>query len=355
VPEKTVTTARSNSKTVLVAGGAGYIGSYTCKALAAAGYMPLTYDNLSTGHRWAVKWGPLEVGEIADRRRLDEVIGRWRPNSVMHFAACISVAESVENPSLYYRNNVAATLNLLEAVRSHNIGRFVFSSSAAVYGIPGQTPIPEDHRLEPVNPYGWSKFMVERILADFNRAHGLASVSLRYFNAAGADPDGCIGEDHNPENHLIPIVLEAVIGRRKSVSIYGTDYDTADGTCVRDYIHVADLAEAHVLALRYLLKNTGCSAVNVGAGRGWSVRQVIETAEKVTGSRIHVVEGARRPGDPPVLVASAHQARKLLGWKPSQSGLENILQTAYNWHRLKGQRPGTQPAGDASHRTGDGK
>jgi UDP-arabinose 4-epimerase len=332
MPENAAVPAGSNSKAVLVTGGAGYIGSHTCKALAAAGYTPVTYDDLSAGHRWAVKWGPLEAGGIADRRRLDAVIDKWRPNAVMHFAGRISVAESVEEPALYYRDNVAGTLVLLEAVRSHGIQRFVFSSSAAVYGIPRKTPIPEDHRLEPVNPYGRSKFMVERILADIGRAHGISSVSLRYFNAAGADPDGQIGEDHDPETHLVPIVLAAALGRRGGVSIYGTDYDTDDGTCIRDYIHVSDLADAHVLALEHLEKNSGALAVNVGVGRGYSVREVIETAEAVTGRSITADAGGRRAGDAPVLVASARKARELFGWRPKRSGLDNILRTAFHWH-----------------------
>ena len=237
---------------ILVTGGAGYIGSHTCKALAKAGFTPITYDNLTSGHEWAVRWGPLARGDILDRDRLDEVFRQYQPSAVMHFAAYAYVDESVEQPLKYYRNNVAGALNLLDVMREHGVNYIVFSSTCATYGLPQAIPMPEDHPQNPVNPYGASKLMVERMLTDFGTAYGLRSISLRYFNAAGADPDGEIGEDHDPETHLIPLVLETAAGRRPNITIYGTDYDTPDGTCIRDYVHVTDLAKAHVLALKAL-------------------------------------------------------------------------------------------------------
>ena len=320
------------SSNILVTGGAGYIGSHACKALAQAGFTPVSYDNLVYGHRWAVRWGPLEEGDIADRERLDAVIERYRPAAVMHFAAYAYVGESVSDPGKYYRNNVAGTLTLLEAMRDHGIGQLVFSSTCATYGIPQRTPIDEDHPQCPINPYGASKLMIERMLHDFDTAHGLHSVALRYFNAAGADPDGEIGEDHEPETHLIPLALQAALGQRDSLQVFGTDYPTLDGSCIRDYIHVADLARAHVQALRYLADGGATTALNLGTGRGYSVLEVIEAARKVTGRDISTQLRARRPGDPPILTAAADKARHLLGWQPRQADLTETLSHAWRWH-----------------------
>ncbi|MCI5150007.1 MAG: UDP-glucose 4-epimerase GalE [Candidatus Electrothrix sp. MAN1_4] len=323
--------------TILVTGGAGYIGSHTCKALAQAGYTPVTYDNLTYGHKEAVKWGPLEVGDIANRDQLDEVIAKYQPSEVMHFAAFAYVGESVENPGKYYRNNVAGTLTLLEAMRYHGINKLIFSSTCATYGEPQQVPIPEDHPQLPINPYGMSKLMVEQMLKDFGTAHGLQSIALRYFNAAGADPDGEIGEDHTPETHLIPLVLDAAMGRRSNITVFGDDYDTPDGTCVRDYIHVTDLAQAHVLALQKLEdlpstnRQTPASAFNLGNGRGFSVKEVIDVAEKVTWKTIPVKIGAQRPGDPPSLVGDATRVRQEMNWQPQYHDLEAIVETAWQW------------------------
>ncbi|MCF6290563.1 MAG: UDP-glucose 4-epimerase GalE [Desulfobacterales bacterium] len=319
---------------VLVTGGAGYIGSHTCKALARAGYLPVSYDNLVHGHEWAVKWGPLEVGDIGDRGRLDAVLEKYHPRAVLHFAAYAYVGESMDNPGKYYRNNVASTLSLLEAMRDHGVKEMIFSSSCATYGMPLEIPIPETHPRQPINPYGASKLMVERMLADFHQAHGLCSVSLRYFNAAGADPDGEIGEDHDPETHLIPLVLDAAAGRQEAITVFGNDYDTPDRTCIRDYIHVTDLADAHVLALRHLKNNPVCDAFNLGNGQGFSVTEVIEAARRVTGRDIPVAIGPRRPGDPPRLVGDAARARKELGWQPNRAGLEQITGDAWKWHKI---------------------
>ncbi|MDF1594285.1 MAG: UDP-glucose 4-epimerase GalE [Desulfobacterales bacterium] len=320
---------------VLVTGGAGYIGSHACKALAKAGYTPVTYDNLIYGHPWAVKWGPFEKGDVLDRHRLDEVIAKYRPEAVMHFAAFAYVGESVENPGKYYRNNVAGSLTILEAMRDHGIRNMVFSSTCAVYGTPETIPIPEDHPLKPINPYGFSKYTVERMLEDFSNAHDMRYVSLRYFNAAGADPDAETGEDHDPETHLIPLVLDAASGRSKNIKIFGTDYDTPDGTCLRDYVHVSDLAGAHVLALEYL-KDTGKSDIfNLGNGNGFSVREVIETARKITGRDIQAIASSRRSGDPAFLVGSSDKIRKVLGWNSKHASIDDIIQDAWGWYQKK--------------------
>ena len=325
------------SRTVLVTGGAGYIGSHACKALAAAGYLPVTYDDLSRGHDWAVKWGPLEVGSIADRARLDDVLRRHRPEAAMHFAALAYVGESVERPLDYFRNNVAGTVTLLEALLGASIARVVFSSTCATYGVPTVLPIPESHAPCPINPYGQSKLMAEQVLAAADAAHGIRSIALRYFNAAGADADGEIGESHDPETHLLPLLLEVALGQREAVTVHGTDYDTPDGTCVRDYIHVSDLAEAHVLALRALERGAPTNAYNLGNGQGFSVRQVVAMAEKVTGRAIATRDGPRRPGDPPVLVGSAEKAIRELGWTPRRNGLETIVDTAWAWSQRSGR------------------
>ena len=316
---------------ILVTGGAGYIGSHTCKALSKAGLTPVAYDNLVTGHAEAVKWGPLERGDVLDRARLDAVLQNYQPSAVLHFAGYAYVGESVTQPAKYYRNNVSGALTLLEAMRDHGVMQMVFSSSCATYGIPQSMPIGEDHAQNPINPYGASKLMVERMLADFGVAYGLRSISLRYFNAAGADPHGEIGEDHDPETHLIPLVLEAAAGERPNVTIYGTDYDTPDGTCIRDYVHVTDLAEAHVLAFRALEGGCDSLSYNLGSGRGFSVREVIQSANVVSGRKIPVAEGSRRPGDPARLQADAKRAKVELGWDPQYGDLGKIIATAWNW------------------------
>ena len=317
---------------ILVTGGAGYIGSHACKALANAGYTPVVYDNLVYGHEWAVKWGPFEKGDILDRKRLDEVISQYKPAAIMHFAAFAYVGESVEQPGKYYRNNVTGSLTLLEAMRDHGVPYIIFSSTCATYGEPEQIPIPENHNQSPINPYGHSKLMIEQMLSDFDVAHGIRSVSLRYFNAAGADPDGETGEDHDPETHLIPLVLDAAIGKRPSITIFGDDYDTPDGTCIRDYIHVTDLADAHVKALKYLEQDGETTKFNLGNGKGFSVKEVIDVAQDVTGKEIPVVMGKRRPGDPPRLVGDAERIRKELNWQTQYADLETIIQTAWKWH-----------------------
>jgi UDP-arabinose 4-epimerase len=319
--------------TVLVTGGAGYIGSHTCKALACAGYLPVTYDNLVHGHDWAVKWGPLEQGDIGDRARLDEVIARHKPAAIVHFAAFAYVGESVTDPGKYYRNNVAGSLTLIEAVRDAGVQHLVFSSTCATYGIPDQLPIRETSPQRPISPYGSSKLMVERMLADFGTAYGLRSIALRYFNAAGCDPDGEIGEDHDPETHIIPLVLDAASGRRADVTIFGADYDTKDGTCIRDYVHVADLAHAHVKALEALQGGAPSDAYNLGIGRGFSLREVVATVKRVAGVEVPVVYGKRRDGDPAALIADPAKAREQLGWQPRITGLEEIVRTAWGWHQ----------------------
>ena len=314
---------------VLVTGGAGYIGSHACKALAAAGHRPVAFDDLSTGHRRAVKWGPLIAGDILDRTALDAAIAEHRPEAVLHFAAHAYVGESVENPARYYRNNIAGTLVLLDAMLAAGVLRIVFSSSCTVYGTPEHTPIAESAPLGPVNPYGWSKRMVEQVLADYNAAYGLAYASLRYFNACGADPDGEIGEWHDPETHLIPRVLMAASGRLPRLDIFGDDYPTPDGTAIRDYVHVTDLAEAHVTALGLLGGGTKSIALNLGTGAGHSIRQVIAAAERATGRQVPVKVGARRAGDPPVLVADPAAARQAIGFAPRYSDLDTVMRTAW--------------------------
>ena len=318
---------------VLVTGGAGYIGSHACKVLAKAGYTPVTYDNLIYGHTWAVKWGPFEEGDILDRQRLDEVIDNYKPEAVMHFAAFAYVGESVENPGKYYRNNVAGSLTVLEAMRDHGIRNIVFSSTCAVYGNPETIPIPEDHPTKPINPYGFSKFTVERMLEDFSNIHDMRFVSMRYFNAAGADPDAEIGEDHDPETHLIPLTLDAAAGKRENIKIFGTDYDTPDCTCIRDYVHVTDLSAAHILALEYLQAHKTNEIFNLGNGNGFSVKEVIETAGKITGKNISAIETKRRPGDPAFLVGTSDRIKKVLGWNPKHASIDDIIQTAWNWHK----------------------
>ena len=315
---------------ILVTGGAGYIGSHVCKALAARGYIPVTYDNLSRGNRWAVKWGPLEVGDIADSARLREVLERHAPATIMHFAAYAYVAESIEQPSLYYENNIGGSATLFRTVADWKIVPVVFSSSCATYGIPDKSPIPEDHPQRPINPYGYSKLVVEQMLADLERACGLPSISLRYFNAAGADPDGEIGKSHDPEPHLIPRVLAAARDG-KAVTLYGNNYKTPDGTCIRDYVHVTDIADAHFQALGYLLAGGSSCALNLANARGHSVLEVLEIARRVTGKTIDVKVAPRRPGDPPILVGSANRAYTALSWKPARSTLKMQVGDAWRW------------------------
>ena len=316
---------------VLVTGGAGFIGSHVCKALARAGYQPVVYDSLGQGFADAVRWGPLEIGVLADRERLDQVLRHHRPEAVMHFAGLIAVGESVARPGLYYRNNVADSLVLLEAVRDHGIGRFVFSSSAAVYGRPETVPIPESHPTRPVNPYGATKLAMEWMLADFGTAHGLRSVCLRYFNAAGADPEGELGERHDPETHALPLAILAALGRRDCFQVFGTDYDTPDGTAIRDYIHVQDLALAHVRALDTLRQGGASAVLNLGTGIGTSVRELVAAVGRVGGRPVPVRHAPRRAGDPPVLVAAPERAFAVVFWRPVWRDFDAIVETAWRW------------------------
>jgi UDP-arabinose 4-epimerase len=319
------------STTILVTGGAGYIGSHTCKALAKAGFAPVVYDSLVRGHEWAVRWGPLEKGDINDRARLADVFRRHRPAAVLHFAGLIAVGESVQEPLLYHRANIGGTLTLLEAMREvDDSGKLVFSSTAAVYGIPDTVPIPETATLRPINPYGHGKLMAERLIADA-ATHGVAWVALRYFNATGADPEGEIGEAHDPETHLVPRALMAAAGALPEFQIFGEDYDTPDGTCIRDYIHVTDLAEAHVAAVRHLLAGRSSQAINVGTGKGYSVREVVDTVKRVTGRDFACPVGQRRDGDPSRLVADGRRAVELLGFQPRHSSLSDIVTHAWAW------------------------
>lgn len=323
--------AAADRPSVLITGGAGYIGSHVCKAVADAGYLPVTYDNLSAGHAWAVRWGPLEGGDLIDGVRLDEVMRKYKPMAVIHLAGLIIVSESVKDPAQYYLNNVNGSIGLLDAMRRNGVERIVFSSSAAVYGEPEVTPMPETHRQQPLNPYGTSKLMIERVLQDYARAYNLRSASLRYFNAAGADAGGEIGEAHPVETHLIPLVLEVAAGKRHSVAIFGENYPTRDGTCIRDYIHVSDLARAHVLALRYLDNSVGAHAFNLGNGTGTTVREIIEVARRITGHAIPVRIEPPRPGDPAILLADPSRARQLLSWASSHSSLEQMVSSAWTW------------------------
>lgn len=321
---------------ILIAGGAGYIGSHMVKLLLERGESVVTLDNLSSGHRDSVLGGEFIDGDLGDRESLDRVFREHRIECVMHFASFIEVGESVRDPGKYYRNNFANTLNLLDAMAGHKVPRFIFSSTAAIFGEPERIPIAETHRIAPINPYGASKAMVERALPDYDRAHGLKSICLRYFNAAGADPSGLLGERHDPETHLIPLVLRTASGKRESVTVFGRDYDTPDGTCIRDYIHVADLSEAHLLALQKL-RGGGVSAVyNLGNGSGYSVRQVIETAKRVTARNVTVLDGPRRDGDPARLVADSTVALRDLKWKPRYASLETIVAHAWEWEKKQG-------------------
>lgn len=316
---------------ILVVGGAGYIGSHMVKMLLAQGHATVTLDNLSGGYRDAVPGGDFVAGDLADGALLDRLFAARRFDAVMHFASFIQVGESVRAPDKYYRNNVVNTLNLLDAMRAHGVRHFVFSSTAALFGEPQYVPIDEAHPARPINPYGRSKWMVEQALADYDHAYGLKSVCLRYFNAAGADPEGQLGERHDPETHLIPLVLQAASGRRPAIQVFGRDYDTPDGTCIRDYVHVVDLCQAHLLALDHLVRRERSDAFNLGNGSGFSVQEVIDAAYHVTGREIPVTDAPRRPGDPARLVADAHRAREILGWRPDFAALERILEDAWRW------------------------
>lgn len=319
---------------VLVTGGAGYIGSHTVKALLQSGDSVVVFDDLSTGHREAVAEDvPFVQGDVTDEAALSEAIRKYEIDAVMHFAAKSLVGESMQHPAKYYTNNVAGGVALLEAARKHGVKHIIFSSTAAVYGEPETTPIDEDHPLRPESVYGRTKLAFEQMLADYTMVYPLTYAALRYFNAAGADHEGQIGEDHNPETHLIPLVLQTALGQRDSLTIFGTDYPTPDGTCIRDYIHVTDLADAHVLALKALEAGAPSNVYNLGNGNGFSVREVIETAEKVVGKEIPVVEGERRPGDPAVLVASSKRAKEVLGWNPRFPSLQEIVKSAWAWHK----------------------
>jgi UDP-arabinose 4-epimerase len=337
---------------ILVTGGAGYIGSHTCKALRRAGFSPISYDNLGRGNPEAVQWGALEIGELTDRERLADVMARHGVRAVVHFAAFAYVGESSKNPALYYRNNVGGTAMLLEVMHAHGVGKIVFSSSCAVYGMPHSVPIGEDSPLAPINPYGATKAICEQMLKECAAASALNFIALRYFNAAGADPDGDIGECHVPETHAIPLLLDVAAAERPHFTIFGDDYPTADGTCIRDYIHVTDLADAHVAALRALLDGGAENgAFNLGTGRGWSVRELVETARDVTKCPLPVQIGPRRLGDPPRLVADASRARERLGFRPRFSDIASQVAHAWawrqgpvrNWNRMQA-RPQPRPA-----------
>jgi UDP-glucose 4-epimerase len=316
---------------ILVAGGAGYIGSHTCLDLFGKGHTPIVYDNLSNGHAEFVKWGPLEVGDIRDRDRLDQVLAKYKPEAIIHFAAAIEVGDSVRDPGAYYDNNVGGTITLLRAAQAAGIDKVVFSSTCATYGIPLSIPMDEDHTQSPINPYGRSKLIVEQILRDLDLYQGLRFFILRYFNAAGADPEGRIGEWHTPETHAIPIALDAALGRRPNFQVLGTDYDTRDGSCVRDFVHVLDLADAHTRAVEHLLDKGASHALNLGTGNGTTVKELLETVQRVVGKNFEIKYGPRREGDSPALVADNSLAKRTVGWAPRHD-LNSIIETAWNWH-----------------------
>ncbi len=320
------------SGNVLVVGGAGYVGSHACKALSRQGWNPVVYDDLSRGNNWSLKWGDFERGDIKDKNRLMQIITIYKPVAVMHFAALCYVEESTRRPQEYYNTNVYGTLCLLDAMKAHEVNRIVFSSSCATYGIPSQIPIPDGHEQRPISPYGASKHMCERLLADYGDAYGLKSASLRYFNAAGADLENEIGEFHEPETHLIPNAIRAALSSDVQFFVYGTDFDTEDGTAVRDYIHVDDLADAHVAALQHLMNDGATVSMNLGTERGYSVSQIVRTIEGLTGQKVRQQTKPRRPGDPAVLIADSERARRILGWTPRSSDIETIIGTAIDWH-----------------------
>ncbi len=322
--------------TVLVTGGAGYIGSHACKALARDGYTPVTFDNLSTGWRDAVKFGPLEEGELSDRSRLDEVFAKHKPAAILHFAALSQVGESMADPGLYWRHNVLSSLTLLEAAVAAGCLNFVFSSTCATYGDQDGVVLDESSHQRPINAYGGSKRAIEDMLQDFGVAYGLRHVIFRYFNVAGADPDGEVGEFHQPETHLVPLMLDAISGRRAELTLHGTDYDTPDGTCIRDYVHVMDLVDAHVLGLKWLEAGKHNEVFNLGTGTGFSVREVVDHSAAVTNRPVPMTEGPRRPGDCVKLVSGSEKAEQLLGWRPDKSDLRTIISDAWRWHQNGG-------------------
>ncbi|WP_417254602.1 UDP-glucose 4-epimerase GalE [Celeribacter sp.] len=321
------------SKFVIVTGGAGYIGSHACKALRAAGYEPVTFDNLSTGWEDAVKFGPFEKGDLLDRARLDEVFAKYNPVAVMHFAAFSQVGESMKDPAKYWRNNVIGSLTLIEAAVAAGCMNFVFSSTCATYGDQDNVVLDEESVQLPINSYGASKRAIEDILENFEQAFGLNSVIFRYFNVAGGDPEAEVGEFHQPETHLIPLMLDAIAGKRDALTIFGTDYDTPDGTCIRDYVHVCDLVDAHVLGLKWLEDGKGSRVFNLGTGKGFSVREVIDHSRAVTNMEVPYVEGDRRPGDCTKLVSGSERAIKELGWSPDRSNLTEMIGDAWKWHQ----------------------
>lgn len=324
----------SMNKKVLIVGGAGYVGSHVNKELSKAGFETIVFDNLSKGHREFVKWGEFFEGDLASKGDLEKVFGNNKIEVVLHFAAFIEVGESVTDPQKYYLNNLRNTLNLLEVMKSFGVNKFIFSSTAAVYGAPKYLPIDEKHPKSPVSPYGRAKLMVEQILEDYASAYDFEYVALRYFNACGSDLEAEIGEWHEPESHLIPLVFDAVSGKRENIKIFGTDYETNDGTCARDYVHVVDLARAHVLALKYLIDGGKSDCFNLGNGKGFSVKQVITMVKKVTGKKFEVIESDRRAGDPPILIASNQKIQDKLKWKP-EYGLEEIIESAWKWYKKK--------------------
>jgi UDP-arabinose 4-epimerase len=338
---------------ILVTGGAGYIGSHTAKTLAAAGYEPVVFDDLSTGNRHAVRWGPLVEASLAAPTAITAALRQFDPVAIIHFAAHAYVGESVVQPAKYYRNNVANTINLLDAARAHGDLPVVFSSTCATYGLPERLPIDESHPQRPINPYGQTKLIVEGMLAAYASAYGVRSVALRYFNAAGADPDGELGEEHEEETHLVPLALFAALGRRPPLDVFGSDYPTDDGTAIRDFVHVSDLASAHVLALEYLLDGGESTAVNLGIGRGFSVRETIAAVERVTGLPVPIVDRPRRPGDPHALIADPSRAQALLGWTPHHSEMDVIVGSAYAWYRQNRERASPVSQVDMSAQAAD--
>lgn len=317
---------------ILIVGGAGYIGSHTNKLLNQRSYQTVIFDNLITGHREFVKWGEFVLGDLEDKKKIRFCFKKYPIKAVMHFSAFANVGESVINPAKYYQNNVSNTLNLLDLMREFNVQYFVFSSSCAIYGIPAKLPVTEDHPQKPISPYGKSKLIIEEILKDYDKAYGIKHVNLRYFNAAGADPGGEIGESHKPETRLIPLTIYAAMGKNDSIKIFGTDYKTEDGTCIRDYIHVMDLADAHIKALDYLMSSGKSDSFNLGNGHGYSVREVIEVVRKVGNKDFKIIETKRRRGDPPILISNSQKAMKVLVWVPKYSQLEQIIEHAWNWH-----------------------
>jgi UDP-arabinose 4-epimerase len=320
-------------KRILVTGGAGFVGSHTCKALARAGYIPITFDSLERGHDWAVKWGPLERGDLREESDLCKVFEAWRPWAVMHFAAYAYVGESTIEPIKYYDTNIGGTAKLLKVCTAFECKNIVFSSSCATYGIPARLPLTESDAQQPINPYGYTKVVVERMLRDAEAAYGIRHVALRYFNAAGADPDGELGELHEPETHLIPLVLLAAKRRRPSIKIFGNDYPTPDGTCIRDYVHVSDLANAHVAAIDWLAAGKASDSFNLGNGRGFSVAEVVGASERITGQAIRAEMCPRRPGDPPILISDSTKAQRLLGWSTNFATLDQQIAHAWRWFR----------------------